>query len=131
MKISRNLFFSLFLLSLSFGQNKTEKSNQKLEISTELNVEKLKEAVKKEIENNQAKFIVFGISDMLTKEHVNFTEKYGIGFFRETCAIYPDLEQKAKITNALIEAHLQSKFGDVWRSYLPETPYGILEFSEK
>ena len=90
-----------------------------------------KEAVKKEIENNQAKFIVFGISDMLTKEHVKFTEKYGIGFFRETCAIYPDLEQKAKITNALIEAHLQSKFGDVWRSYLPETPYGILEFSEK
>lgn len=119
------LLLSLFFLSFSFGQNKTEKSNQKLEISTELNVEKLKETIKKEIENNQAKFIVFGISDMLTKEHVKFTEKYGIGFFRETCAIYPALEQKAKITNALIEAHLQSKFGDEWRTNLPETPFGI------
>jgi hypothetical protein len=119
------MLFSLFFLTLSFGQNKVEKSHQKLEISTELNVEKLKETVKKEIENNQAKFIVFGISDMLTKEHVNFTEKYGIGFYRETCAIYPTLEQKAKITNALIAAHLQSKFGDAWRSNLPETPFGI------
>lgn len=131
MKISKILFLSLFFLSFSFGQNKSENSNKKLEISTDINVEKLQESVKKEIENNQAKFVVFGISDILTKEHIHFSEKYGIGFYRETCAIYPTLEQKAKITNTLIAAHLQSKFGDVWKNDLPETPLGISILSER
>lgn len=73
--------------------------------------------------NEKAKyFIQFGI---MSRNHDNFKEKYGVHVVYENCVITPFMSEKAKKNNQEVAQYLTKKYGESWKKDLEITPYGL------
>lgn len=124
-------FFCFFILNILIAQNTHPLNQNVLAKSLEVNENEIIQDVEKKLKLKQAKFILFRITNQLSKEHTVFTQKFGVGFQVESCAIDPVIEKKAKITNKYLASYLSAEFGELWKKEIPELPFGLLEFSEK
>lgn len=84
---------------------------------------KTKEQTVKTIGNEHSPhFMQFGI---MSRNHQEFSKKYGIAVLYQNCVISPFLSKKAKENNQLIAKQLTEKHGDLWKKDLGFIPYGL------
>ncbi|OCK51337.1 hypothetical protein BA768_16845 [Chryseobacterium sp. CBo1] len=67
-------------------------------------------------------FIQFGI---MSRNHDQFKNKYGVGVVYENCVITTYMSEKAKKNNHEVARYLTEKYGESWKKDLEIIPYGL------
>ena len=74
------------------------------------------------IKNKAIDFVQFGI---MAKNHLAFSEKFGVGVRYENCVLSPTISKDARENNKALAYYLTQKYGDTWKKELGFTPYGL------
>ncbi|MFH4968447.1 hypothetical protein V8G61_09610 [Gaetbulibacter sp. M240] len=83
------------------------------------------EQIEERIHRGTLNFIIPGFDNTIPEEYVELKEKYGVGLFKENCAIDPFLYKKVIENNQMISNYLNKKYGTQWLSELKSKPLGI------
>lgn len=67
-------------------------------------------------------FLQFGI---MSRNHDQFKDKYGVGVVYENCVITTYMSEKAKKNNQEVARYLTGKYGESWKKDLEIIPYGL------
>ncbi|CAD7809618.1 hypothetical protein CHRY9390_02039 [Chryseobacterium aquaeductus] len=112
-----NSFILIVLVSSSFLA-----SAQTTELSTLKNVKNDHQTGKTQNSDKPLHFIQFGI---MSKNHDEFKNKYGIAVNYQNCVISKYMAGKAKENNQIVAKNLTAKYGNTWKKDLGFTPYGL------
>ena len=83
------------------------------------------EQIEVRISQGTLNFIIPGIDNLISEEYIKFKEKYGVGLYKENCAIDPLFYKKTTGNNQMISNYLNKKYGTKWSFELRSKPLGV------